>query len=190
MPPRVPIPHHLGTAPFSTRKGASAGLGRGRMRGPDLARPYRGVRMPFQAAPTVETLCRALQLRLPAASFFSGVTAAAVMGIPLPSRLSSSRRLQVSVPAPLRAPTGEASRVTQWRFGTTKSGSGTILLSARPRGSSANSPPSSTSPILFLSATSCCGGCFRSPPPRPSPLRSRAIRAVEEFAFCTPPARC
>ena len=106
MPPRVPIPRHLGTAPFSTRQGASAGLGRGRMLGPDLARPYRGVRMPFQAAPTVETLCRALQLRLPATSFFSGVTAAAVMGIPLPSRLSSSRRLQVSVPAPLRAPTG------------------------------------------------------------------------------------
>ena len=106
MPPRVPVPRHLGTAPFSTRQGASAGLGRGRMLGPDLARPYRGVRMPSEVVPTVEALCRALQLRLPTTSFFSGVTAAAVMGIPLPSRLATSRRLQVSVPAPLRAPTG------------------------------------------------------------------------------------
>lgn len=106
MPPRVPVPRHLGTAPFSTRQGASAGLGRGRMLGPDLARPYRGVRLPSAVVPTVEALCRALQLRLPTTSFFCGVTAAAVMGIPLPSGLASSRRLQVSVPAPLRAPTG------------------------------------------------------------------------------------
>ena len=110
MPPRVPLPHHLGAAPFTVRQGASAGLGRGRLLGPDLAHPYRGVRMPTEAAPSVETLCRALQLRLPAAAFFSGVTAAAVMQIPLPRRLESSRRLEVAVPAPLRAPTGRGIR--------------------------------------------------------------------------------
>jgi very-short-patch-repair endonuclease len=110
MPSRVPLPRHLEGVPFSVRQGASAGLGRSRMLGQDLTRPYRGVRMPAEAAPTVESLCRALQLRLPAMAFFSGVTAAAVMGIPLPNQLASSRRLEVSVPAPIRAPTGRGIR--------------------------------------------------------------------------------
>jgi very-short-patch-repair endonuclease len=110
MLPRVPLPGDLAAAPFSVRQGASAGLGRGRMLGPDLARPFRGVRMRADGAPAVETLCRALQLRLPRTAFFSGVTAAAVMGIPLPSRLANSRELEVSVPAPIRAPTGRGIR--------------------------------------------------------------------------------
>jgi hypothetical protein len=88
---------------------------RGARTGPD-ARPGscspvpRGGRLPAEVAPTIETLARALQLRLPPAAFFSGVTAAVVMGIPLPGRLESSRMLQVSVPAPLRAPSGRGIR--------------------------------------------------------------------------------
>jgi len=109
MCPRVPLPRNL-AAEFTTRQGASAGLGRGRMLGPDLDQPYRGVRMPAESAPSVESLCRALGLRLPPTAFFSGITAAAVMGLPLPSRLEASRRLEVSVPAPLRAPTGRGIR--------------------------------------------------------------------------------
>jgi very-short-patch-repair endonuclease len=80
------------------------------MLGPDLAQPYRGVRMPAEIAPSVGSLCRALRLRLPPTAFFSGVTAAAIMGVPLPSRWETSRRLEVSVPAPLRAPSGRGIR--------------------------------------------------------------------------------
>ncbi|MHC5795031.1 endonuclease domain-containing protein [Lacisediminihabitans sp. FW035] len=110
MPPRVPLPRSLGAAPFSVRQGASAGLGRGRMLGPDLAQPQRGVRIPAGSAPSVESLCRALRLRLPPSAFFSGITAAVVINLPLPSRSEASRRLEVSVPAPLRAPTGRGIR--------------------------------------------------------------------------------
>lgn len=109
MSPRVPLPRDLAAA-FTTRQGAAAGLGRGRMVGPDLGKPYRGVRMPADNTPSVESLCRALRLRLPPTAFFSGVTSAAIMGVPLPSRLEASRRLEVSVPAPLRAPTGRGIR--------------------------------------------------------------------------------
>ena len=102
MPARVPLPEHLTRTPFSLKAGVAAGLGRKRLLGPDLQRPFRGVRA-SEAGSTVESLCRAFQTRMPPHAFFCSVTAAALMGVPLPLEYEQSRRLHVSVSAPHRA---------------------------------------------------------------------------------------
>lgn len=117
MGPRIPLPDPLHTRPFTTREGADAGLSRGRLRGPDLVAPFHGIRMPRSSAETtrvnilaVQKLCHALQLRLPPEARFCGVTAAVVMGIPLPLQLERSRLLHVAVPPSRRAPAGRGVR--------------------------------------------------------------------------------
>ena len=108
--PRKPIPSPLDHAAFTTQQGHSAGLGRGRLRGNDLAHPFRGVYAVSSGDPEVHELCRILQARLPAHAFFCGVTAAQIMHIPLPWKLEQSRELHVAVPAPRTAPTGRGIR--------------------------------------------------------------------------------
>jgi very-short-patch-repair endonuclease len=118
MNPRIPLPDPLSSRPFTTRQGVNAGLGRRRLRGPDLDAPFHGIRIPRTAqqnrprsnALAVEKLCLALQQKLSPDSWFCGITAAVVMGIPLPARLEQSRTLQVAVLAPHRAPAGRGVR--------------------------------------------------------------------------------
>lgn len=102
MGSRVPLPPHLALRPFTSRAGVEAGLGRDRLRSPDLARPYRGVHSPT-AVTTIREHCVAFQLRMPADAFFCSATAALLMGFPLPARLENSPLLHVAVPAPRRA---------------------------------------------------------------------------------------
>lgn len=110
MNPRIPLPPHLQGRVFTTAQGETAGLGRGRMSGKDLQRPYRAVRMPATAGRTIQNLCRAYQARMPPDAFFSGVTAAVIMGIPLPRRLEESLVLHVTVAYPRHPPSGRAVR--------------------------------------------------------------------------------
>lgn len=72
------------------------------MRGADLERPFHGVRSPKPLV-TVSDLARALQVRLPESAFFCAVTAALIMQIPLPLRLSRATPLHVGVASPVRA---------------------------------------------------------------------------------------
>src|SRR5690554_348201 len=102
MGSRVPLPPHLALQPFTSRAGLQAGLGRGRLRGQDLARPYRGVHSPVDLL-TLRQRCEAFHLRMPEDAFFCSVTAALLMGVPLPARCESSPLLHVGVPAPRRA---------------------------------------------------------------------------------------
>lgn len=102
MGSRIPLPPHLALRPFTSRAGGQAGLGRDRLRGPDLSRPYRGVLSPTPVT-TLRQRCEAFQLRMPADAFFCSVTVALLMGVPLPSRLENSPLLHVAVPAPRRA---------------------------------------------------------------------------------------
>lgn len=95
MPRRVPLPSSLAGIPFTVAAGRAAGLGDGRMRGPDLARPFRGVRTAGAPATVVE-LCRAYLLRLRPGEYFSHTTAAALWGCPLPARSSPRGPLHVS----------------------------------------------------------------------------------------------
>lgn len=64
--------------------------------------PFHGIRSPVILTTIVEH-AHALNQRLPARAFFCGVTAALLIGIPLPARLQRSPRLHTGVPAPSRA---------------------------------------------------------------------------------------
>lgn len=103
MHPRVPLPPPLSVVPFAYRDGISAGLGHGRLRGRDLQRPFFGTRHPGAGPLSLTERCRALQCRLPKHAFFCGPTAAALLGIPLPYRLSEQTDVHVGAPAPARA---------------------------------------------------------------------------------------
>ncbi|MGN7798196.1 endonuclease domain-containing protein [Leifsonia sp. 22587] len=98
----VPLPRELSSAPFRVVDAARSGVGAGRLRGPDLARPVRGVRMPANGDLT--TRCRALLLHRRTDMWFSHLTAARLWGIPLPRHLEGEERIHVTVPSTARAP--------------------------------------------------------------------------------------
>jgi very-short-patch-repair endonuclease len=100
--PRQPIPPALATGPFTTRTAANHGIRNGRLLGGDLDRPFHGVRSAIPAS-GIWAQAAALQLRMPGTAFFCGVTAALIMGIPLPKRLQAPIPLHVGMPSPGRA---------------------------------------------------------------------------------------
>ena len=108
--PRIPLPPHLGTTPFTYRQGLDAGLGRNRLRNKDLQRPYRGIRTAAFGELTLLDRAIAYQQKMPPHAHFCGITAAVLLGVPLPSRHERSLLLQVAVPPPHRAPTGRGVR--------------------------------------------------------------------------------
>lgn len=101
MPTRKPLPPPLARATFRYRDGLASGLGQGRLRGPDLQRPFRGVRV---AAPELGLLARAAAFQHRAAdnTFICSTTAALLYGVPLPSTLEHDS-LHVGVPSPARS---------------------------------------------------------------------------------------
>lgn len=106
MTARIPLPTDLAARPFSINEAQRLGLGRERLAGSDLVTPYRGVRTAAGTRPTLHQLCKALQDRLPLDAFFCGITAARLIGVPLPHLLERSPIMYVGVPAPRPIPTG------------------------------------------------------------------------------------
>lgn len=103
--PRVPLPAELGAAPFSLRDGADAGLGRQRMLGRDLSRPFAGARIRNSGdEPTLLQRCAAYQARSPPGHVFSHATAALLWGVPLPAVLEERAELDVSALHPSAMP--------------------------------------------------------------------------------------
>lgn len=102
MAPRVPIPSELSGDAFSYSEGLRAGLGEGRLRGRDLSRPFHGIRSTKQSLDLVDR-CRAIAPELPPGSFFSSVTAAALMHVPLPFRHELVHAIHIAVISPHRA---------------------------------------------------------------------------------------
>ena len=117
---RLPGPFEF--QPFAVGNALDAGVGPGRLRGPDLGRPFWGVRVPSRSpeAKTVrhalewdavrdelsrraEVLARSYAPRLKPGQFYSHLTAARLHGIPLPGRLARETDLDVSVISPDRA---------------------------------------------------------------------------------------
>lgn len=89
IPPTLPV--H-----FSAREGEAAGISRGRLRGRDLASPYRGVRsvnIPTTSRERVE----AFAPRLRPGQFLSHFSAATLWGLPTPHRFEDRREIDVSV---------------------------------------------------------------------------------------------
>jgi very-short-patch-repair endonuclease len=101
MHPRVPLPASL-PHDFSRAAALDRGVTDGRLRGRDLAHPFHGVRSRTPPA-DLEARCRAFLARMPSTGFFSSVTAAAIMSLPLPHSLTAGSALHVAVPAPTRA---------------------------------------------------------------------------------------
>lgn len=84
MPRRVPLDPRLGA--FRVSDALAAGIGETRLRSPDLVRPHHGVRV-TAGAPTVPAplvAARAFAPLLRPGDRFSGPTAAALWGAPLP----------------------------------------------------------------------------------------------------------
>ena len=109
MTPRIPLPSPLGSGPFSYRDGRELGLGQGRLRGPDLRKPFHGTRDPGSAT-DIDARCRAYATVMRGDAFFCSMTAAALLRVPLPPRFQNDPLLHVAVPRPVRAPEGKGVR--------------------------------------------------------------------------------
>lgn len=104
MTPRSPLPAAFRTGPFLVRAAIEGGVSRGRLRGSDLARPFRGIRTADEAPSDLKGRCVALQFGLPTHAVFSHSTAALIMGMPLPLSVETRADLHVSVLDPRRPP--------------------------------------------------------------------------------------
>ena len=119
MPTHIPLPPELRVHPFLYRDARDNPLGPGRLRGPDLARPFRGVRVPVPNASVEQDAflyrCASYAPLLTDGRFFSHMTAARLWEAPLPQAFSPGSLLHVSSVAPRPAPrmagvTGHQSR--------------------------------------------------------------------------------
>lgn len=102
MTARIRIPAPLNGRAFSVHEGLRTGLSSDRLRGRDLSRPFHGIRS-VEEVTGITARCLAYQRRMPSHAFFCSVTAAIVMGVPLPWWCESAPELHVAVPAPQRA---------------------------------------------------------------------------------------
>lgn len=119
MGARKQIPQDLGTA-FRVREALVAGVGQGRLRGPDLDRPFRGVRALARTRPDVADpwaakraelvwLAEAYAPLLGPDQFFSHETAVAIWGAPLATS-DGRAELDVSVKGNGSIPRGRGVR--------------------------------------------------------------------------------
>jgi very-short-patch-repair endonuclease len=95
MPRRTAIPPDLASVPFSVREAREAGVGRRRLQGPDLARPFHGVRGSV-GSESLQEICAAYARIMDADEFFSHLTAARLWGMPLPTAFAASEAIHVS----------------------------------------------------------------------------------------------
>ncbi|GAA4190808.1 hypothetical protein GCM10022288_20650 [Gryllotalpicola kribbensis] len=107
----TPLPPALEAAPFSVHQADAHGIPRGRLRARDLTATFRAVRVPLallrEASPERKfwILCQAYRAKLPKGWFFSGATAARILGVPVPRRLEVLE-VHVSAPTPKLRPRG------------------------------------------------------------------------------------
>jgi len=93
----VPLPADLAASPFRLEAARAAGLGDGRLRGADLARPFRGVRSAHPVSPAA-----AYAPLLRPGDRFSHTTAAELWPLPLPT----AGAVHVTATPPRNAPRG------------------------------------------------------------------------------------
>ncbi len=106
MKRQSPLPPALAAGPFTSRQALDAGVSPKRLRGADIAHPFRGVHVATLEDLTFLERCAALLSKLPDHAFVSHISAAVVMRVPLPLRLEQSLIVHISVPAPRTAPVG------------------------------------------------------------------------------------
>jgi len=114
--PRIPLSADLASAPFLASAAEAEGWGAKRLRGPDLARPFHGIRSASACAPE-----RAYAPRLRAGDRFSHTSAARIWGAPLPLGRGDPVHLSTADPSRVRTRgvVGHRSRLgrTVTRFG-------------------------------------------------------------------------
>ena len=105
-----PLPLELSLGPFTVSAARDFGVGRGRLAGADLARPFHGVRTPYAFAAEDQDplllLCLQYAPRLAPWQFFWGETALALVGVPTP-RWPHRVGLHVAAHRPAREPRTE-----------------------------------------------------------------------------------
>lgn len=96
MPPRVPLPPPFHARPFRVHEALKVGIGEGRLRGPDLERPFHGVRTSRGEATPLTTIDSYAPLLRPA-DRFSHTTAALLWDAPLPPSRSEALHVTASL---------------------------------------------------------------------------------------------
>jgi very-short-patch-repair endonuclease len=97
-----PLPPSLRIAPFTYADGLTAGATPRRLRGRDLAAPFRGVRSPAQLTSVID-LAAAYAVGMPDDQYFSHLTAAQLLGLRMPEGFYLVA-LHVTSVRPKRAP--------------------------------------------------------------------------------------
>ena len=100
MHPPAALPAHLASAPFTVYEARAASLGRARLRASDLAAAGRLLYLPTSWEFELRSLARALSAATPGA-WISHLTAAALLGLWLPSWFRGCRELHLSKPKTL-----------------------------------------------------------------------------------------
>lgn len=100
--PPSPLPE-WSSQPFRVKDAQARGVGAGRLRGPDLAAPYRGVRVLGRVDRSVLARCVAYEVTMGPGQIFSHRTAARLHGLPLPGS-GHGEPLHITVFQPDRAP--------------------------------------------------------------------------------------
>ena len=106
MHKRTELPRSLSLAGFTVAEAQQAGVKPKRLHSSDLAAPFHGVRVGAGGPTGVWDLARAYATVMPTGHYFSHVTAAQLLGMPLPRYATPDARLHVSAVAPDRAPQG------------------------------------------------------------------------------------
>lgn len=94
------LPPSLHGRAFTTAEGSAAGVTPKRMRGADLAQPFRGIRAPHEGIATQKSRIVTYSRRLEPRQFYSHMTAALIHGLPLPLKLKRSPTLHVCTEDP------------------------------------------------------------------------------------------
>lgn len=97
------LPTTLHARPFAITEAVDLGVGIGRLRGADLARPFRAVRSAHAATVDIPSLARSYATIMPPGQYFSYWTAAVLLGLRMPERVAGAG-LDVAVHHPARAP--------------------------------------------------------------------------------------
>ncbi|WEO78105.1 hypothetical protein BJQ94_03440 [Cryobacterium sp. SO2] len=106
MHKRTELPRSLPPDGFTVAQARLAGVTPKRLSANDLDAPFHGVRVAAGTPHEVSDRARAYAAVMPAGHYFSHVTAAQLLGMPLPRYATRDLRLHVSAVVPERAPQG------------------------------------------------------------------------------------
>lgn len=104
MPRKIPLHPALRNTAFTVARARELGHGKQRLLGPDLIRPFHGIRSQRVDGTRVLGLCLAYRPRLRPDHFFSHATAALIHGMPLPLSVETDLNLHVTAIAPSSVP--------------------------------------------------------------------------------------